>query len=369
MPAKLERCVKEVKEKSPKVDPWAVCKTSVKASDDDMLVYPDEFKVGMKEELEHSDVTGGDKETTKKIVLAHLKEDPHYYTKLTHAMKGEEDKVSVLNPKYKSPKQPEGYKMNPKEEVETMIHLTPAKAEEEEFSLFKKKAPVKAEPFTPHDHSPGQKNYMPPLGLNVPKGKKPQSEADLPSERLSAAEAIMKGEEEYKKELGAPSMKTAVKPPKDVIGKPLGNTFTEGKITPLKVKAEEQPDKKLPKIIPGKAAPKTRSYLEEQGLLQKAEEEDHNEDDMNELFSFLTWLVDRGQKPTSQNYAQYNVEKFSEQAAVEIPKRSSGKQIESWIQSVGKSAKKGETKKAEEQGEMEKPARFTAEPKDEKCPK
>jgi len=41
-----------------------------------------QFKVGLKEELEHKDVTGGDLVLTAKIVLAHLKEDPHYYSKM-----------------------------------------------------------------------------------------------------------------------------------------------------------------------------------------------------------------------------------------------------------------------------------------------
>lgn len=41
-----------------------------------------QFKIGMKEELEHADVTGGDPIKTAKIVLAHLKEDRNYYTKL-----------------------------------------------------------------------------------------------------------------------------------------------------------------------------------------------------------------------------------------------------------------------------------------------
>lgn len=42
----------------------------------------EEIAIGMKEELEHKDITGGDPETTRKIVNAHLKEDPHYYSKL-----------------------------------------------------------------------------------------------------------------------------------------------------------------------------------------------------------------------------------------------------------------------------------------------
>lgn len=42
--------------------------------------------MGMDEEKEHSDVTHGDVTKTAKIVNAHLKEDPRYYTKLEKAM-------------------------------------------------------------------------------------------------------------------------------------------------------------------------------------------------------------------------------------------------------------------------------------------
>lgn len=45
----------------------------------------DEFRQGMKDEQEHKDVTGGDMLATAKIVLAHLKEDPKYYSKLKAA--------------------------------------------------------------------------------------------------------------------------------------------------------------------------------------------------------------------------------------------------------------------------------------------
>lgn len=45
-----------------------------------------EVAIGMKEEREHNDITHGNPETIEKIVVAHLKEDPHYYTKLKQAM-------------------------------------------------------------------------------------------------------------------------------------------------------------------------------------------------------------------------------------------------------------------------------------------
>ena len=53
----------------------------------DWTQFPkDEFLMGMSEEEEHADVTHGDPTQTAKIVLAHLKEDPQYYTKLGAAM-------------------------------------------------------------------------------------------------------------------------------------------------------------------------------------------------------------------------------------------------------------------------------------------
>ena len=41
-----------------------------------------EFQKGLKAEQEHRDITGGNLIMTAKIVLAHLKEDPKYYSKM-----------------------------------------------------------------------------------------------------------------------------------------------------------------------------------------------------------------------------------------------------------------------------------------------
>lgn len=46
----------------------------------------EEFSMGLKEEFEHEDVTGGDLGLTGKIVMAHLKEDAKYYSKLKAAI-------------------------------------------------------------------------------------------------------------------------------------------------------------------------------------------------------------------------------------------------------------------------------------------
>lgn len=48
-------------------------------------VIPEEFYEGMEEETEHYDITGGDLVTTAKIVLAHLKENPKYYSRMKAA--------------------------------------------------------------------------------------------------------------------------------------------------------------------------------------------------------------------------------------------------------------------------------------------
>ena len=42
----------------------------------------------MNAETEHDDVTGGDPETIAKIALAHLEEEPDYYTKLFMYVEG-----------------------------------------------------------------------------------------------------------------------------------------------------------------------------------------------------------------------------------------------------------------------------------------
>lgn len=42
----------------------------------------EEFRLGLQEEAEHEDITGGDWEMTAQIALEHLDEDPEYYSKL-----------------------------------------------------------------------------------------------------------------------------------------------------------------------------------------------------------------------------------------------------------------------------------------------
>jgi 2'-5' RNA ligase len=50
-------------------------------------VDPDEWEMGMEEEKEHDDITHGDPVLTGKIVMAHLKEDPKYYSHLKEVIK------------------------------------------------------------------------------------------------------------------------------------------------------------------------------------------------------------------------------------------------------------------------------------------
>lgn len=48
-------------------------------------IDPAEFEVGMQEEQEHAETVNGDEGKIRQIVLDHLKEDPHYYSKLKRA--------------------------------------------------------------------------------------------------------------------------------------------------------------------------------------------------------------------------------------------------------------------------------------------
>jgi hypothetical protein len=70
-----------------------ILKTVAKKAKLDISKYDTkQLKMGMAEELEHGkktkklNVTNDDPVKTLKIVLAHLQEDPHYYTKLKKVM-------------------------------------------------------------------------------------------------------------------------------------------------------------------------------------------------------------------------------------------------------------------------------------------
>ena len=134
---------------------------------DDPLVFPDEYKMGLKEETEHADVTGGDKEATKKIVLAHLAEDPHYYTKLGTVMKAEEELSPFRHVDVKTDPKGQTYKRKnvpgstllwnvPKEKRvgdKQAINVHEKKAEEEDQLKWTPKPP-KPKPVEPLKQSP-----------------------------------------------------------------------------------------------------------------------------------------------------------------------------------------------------------------------
>lgn len=63
----------------------AMMEAAIVAGADWGEIAPEEFYMGMKEEREHADITGGDLATAARIVLAHLKENPRYYTKMKAA--------------------------------------------------------------------------------------------------------------------------------------------------------------------------------------------------------------------------------------------------------------------------------------------
>lgn len=65
---------------------------------------PKEMEMGVKEEKEHDDITGGKPELVQKIVEAHLDEDPEYYTKLNSVMKAEEFDPTAAGHKILAPK-------------------------------------------------------------------------------------------------------------------------------------------------------------------------------------------------------------------------------------------------------------------------
>ena len=46
-----------------------------------------QFTMGMNDEMEHRNITGGNLSVTGKIILAHLKERSDYYTRLKRAMR------------------------------------------------------------------------------------------------------------------------------------------------------------------------------------------------------------------------------------------------------------------------------------------
>ncbi len=238
----------------------------------DPLVFPDEYKMGMKEEQEHADVTGSDKEAIKKIVLAHLAEDPHYYTKLGTVMKAGERPAGPIDVSKGAP---------------------PGFEKKKDWGI-----PKKAEEASPKEQMKSTPGYI----------KQQQKEI----ERIRVPK---KAEEEI-----------------GLIDK------IKGTIKDITTKSPQK--ESLP--------PLTKSMVNKMQIRARrpsraGEDKDLSNDSLNDLYSFMMWLIDNGHTPDKdKNFAklinQYDVEKFSS----EQEKQSDSDKL----------------------GEMEKPARFKAEPKD-----
>ena len=263
---------------------------SEEKSDDDMLVYPEEFKMGMKEELEHADVIGKDKESLKKIVLTHLKENPHYYTKLHTVMKAEEER------RQSSMRRSMKHVPHEKDIIRHLPVIDPVKKEAEEGKNFPLKEKYNRKPESVHYITPDAPKYkkaeeedqisdyikslstrkMTP-GWKAPKGPKPKTESDLPSERLSAEEGLFD------------KVKSTVK-----------DLTTSPKVAPY-----QKPEPLTKKGVRG-------MYRRIYG----ANEVDY--DSLNELYLFMKWMTDKGFKADDkekleQHINQYNIEKFAEE--------------------------------------------------------
>lgn len=103
----------------------------------------EQLTMGLKQEQEHADVTGGDPETTAKIALAHLKENPEYYTLLKDMedkMNAAKDKGDKKSDKKEDKKDKKSDKKAEKEEkkAEKEAEKEEKKAEKEEKKADKK---------------------------------------------------------------------------------------------------------------------------------------------------------------------------------------------------------------------------------------
>ena len=190
--------------------------------DDDMLVYPDEFKMGMKEELEHTDVVGDNKEDLKKIVLAHLKEDPKYYTKLGTVMKAEED--------IKGPTPPIGPVKIP---TDTEWKEARDYANKIKEKVMKTKSPLQAaETIMKGEEDQIKWTPKPPKPAPIPKVKQ------SPKEEIESFLHLHQAEEEKRKEWTIDSLAKKDKRPK--IGDTESGYAPELDAPPLKAEEEEK---------------------------------------------------------------------------------------------------------------------------------
>lgn len=346
--------------------------------DDDMLVYPEEFKMGMKEETEHADVVGNDKEALKKIVLAHLKEDPKYYTKLGTVMKAEEERkpsqyaftpysqkevkqhkesVVVAPPKGKPMQRPPSPPMSkplPKSDgphtpkVKAAPVMSPKTQQlRQQFALGKPKSQtvttipqvkrdidIQDKPLEtkkPMEHKGEEDQLVPHYKPKQPKA--PETKLS-PKDEIESFLHLHRAEEEYN-----PASGGRILPPKKAEeGDKLGQYLKEIEkpkdplATIKKMPKRYEPEPPAPVPAPATGGPKQKhlifpapGFSKKAELIQKAEEElgepkkAFNEDALNELYCFLRWMSDKGFKAEDGDkfeslMDQYEVEKFAEEA-------------------------------------------------------
>jgi hypothetical protein len=362
----------------PEIIPPSVKQSPFASSDEDMLVYPDEFKKGMKEEMEHRDITGGDKDETRKIVTAHLREDPHYYTKLGTKMKSSDDDEEEVQ------KGPAGPIDVSKGAPPGFIPRTHKKAEEELNPIGEQYKKTTQSNIMSKPSGPQKKLSTGPSTIRAPSSTKPlpaaassqykkpkmqtpgdvfevHEHADTERDRDYTTWQREKHEEKSKpllkriteKLFGEEETTPGSKPlqtmkPSDKIKSRLGDIKSlTRQVERIKSKAEEDqtsdylksvterkspkvPEKYDPGLITPKhdVLPKHDVKRKSTGWAQEAEEEldmpqkEFDEDALNELYMFMDWMHGKGFKAEDgdamEKYMdQYDVEKFSKEHAEE----------------------------------------------------
>lgn len=244
---------KKIREKKHKL---GIANEEADIMEEDMFVYPDEFKMGMKEEMEHAKTVDHDKETIKKIVLDHLREDPKYYSKLGTVMKAEEDETSDYLKSLSTRKMTPGWKppAGPKPKTESDLPSERLSAEEDmplKEKYFRKPESVKRQVTIPP--TPREQALKSPRGLSgfiLPKGK---TLKDWASEVI---DAFLAEEEERKPSPYAfsPYSKSEIKQHKEVVTKspPRGPPMHRPPSPPMSKPLPKSDGPHTPKI---KAAP------------------------------------------------------------------------------------------------------------------
>ncbi len=349
-------------------------------TDEDILVYPEEFKKGMREEKEHDATVGSNPEVIKKIVIDHLREDPKYYSKLSVKMKAEEEvQKDTRLPKKLTKGLSLGDKgiMRQSRKFEDKIGMTspektmvrqkknlpPMKAKEESYKEFTSRPEVKKEITkqkisertrpTPYKITPPYKPKWQKLKDGTaaekaeeesqlkwtPKPPKPAPVEKLkqsPKDEIESFLHLHQAEEEtglIDKIKGTIKGITSPKSPQKESLPPLTKSMVNKLQTRARrpSRAEEGEDRDNTEVN------EPRREHDEPGSMGKAEVDN---DSLNELYNFMMWLINNDYKPSKdKNFAkliaQYDVEKFSDE---QPPK--------------------------DKLGEIQTPAKFKAEPKE-----